>query len=90
MTTDSSEHERSSLQDCLAMQAQFDDGPRALNRIDSERMADFPSWVAQRCLVRLSDIGYLTEGPEGSYRLAGESESMSARQGEGGTLDMAA
>jgi DNA-binding IclR family transcriptional regulator len=89
MATDNS-WQPSSLRYCLAVLAQFEDERGVLSRTDIERMVGCSGSVAQRCLVRLSEIGYLTEAPDGHYQLTGESEPGRARRGEGGTLDTAA
>jgi DNA-binding IclR family transcriptional regulator len=90
MATDSSGHKPSSLRYCLTVLAQFGDGQAVLSPTDIERRVGCSGSVAQRCLVRLSEIGYLTEAPDGHYRLTGESEPRCSRRREGGTLDTAA
>jgi hypothetical protein len=73
----------------LAILAQFDN-EAVLDHADVARLANCSGLVARRCLATLCEVGYLREAPNGRYRLAGESETMCARRGEGGTPDTAA
>lgn len=77
--------ERSSLRHGLVVLALFKDEDTALDGIDIERLAGLSRGTAQRCLVKLSGLGYLRYASAGRYRLAGRSETARARRGESGT-----
>jgi hypothetical protein len=78
------------LAPALTILALFDNERTALDHTAVARLTSYSGLVAKRCLTTLSEIGYLSEAPGGRYKLAGESEPMCARRGEGGTPDTAA
>jgi hypothetical protein len=70
----------------LAIMAQFDRDSAALDQADIARLANCSRPIAQRRLVTLAELGYLTEADNGAYRLAGvESEPTGAGHNEDGT-----
>lgn len=78
------------LPPALTILAQFDDEEVLLDREDIARLTGCSRSISKRCLVTLSDLGYLVETDEGVYRLAGvESNAMGAGRDGDGTPDTA-
>ena len=79
------------LAPALTILAQFDSEYAILDQTDIARLTGCSDSIAQLCLVALSELGYLTEIPDGAYRLAGgESDLKCGGCDEDGTLDTAA
>lgn len=70
----------------LAILARFDSDSATLDQADIARLASCSRPIAQRCLVTLAELGYLTEAANGAYRLAGiESDPTGPGHNEDGT-----
>jgi DNA-binding IclR family transcriptional regulator len=79
------------LAPALTILAQFDCEHAVLTHTDISRLTGCSGSIAQRCLVTLSELGYLTEAPDGAYRLGGaESDLTSAACGDDDTFGTAA
>ncbi|HWX86928.1 MAG TPA: helix-turn-helix domain-containing protein [Solirubrobacteraceae bacterium] len=79
------------LATALTILAQFDSERAVLDQADITRLTGCSSSVAQQCLATLAELGYLTEAPNATYRLAGgESGRTGAGHDEDGTLDTTA
>ena len=79
------------LAPALTILARFDSEDAVFDQADIAGLTGCSDSIAQRCLVTLSELGYLTEAPDGTYRLAGgESDQMRGGWDEDGTLDTAA
>lgn len=78
MTRDDDRREPGGLRACprplaqgLMILAQFHSERVVLGQTDIARLADCSCSIAQRYLLTLSELGYLTQAPDGRYRLAG-------------------
>lgn len=79
------------LPSVLTILGQFDTEEVLLDQDDIARLTGCSRSISKRCLVTLSDLGYLIEASDGAYRLAGaEPEAIKTGHGEDGTLDTAA
>jgi hypothetical protein len=79
------------LAPALAILAQFDSECAVLDHADVARLTGCSPLIAQRCLVTLAELGYLTEAPNDAYWLTGgESDSVHDGRDEDGSLDTAA
>lgn len=78
------------LPPALAILAQFDSEEALLDQDDIARLTGCTRSISKRCLVTLSDLGYLIETVDGAYRLAGEESDVTntGRDGDN-TLDTA-
>jgi DNA-binding IclR family transcriptional regulator len=65
----------------LVVLAQFGDEHISLDGKDIERLAGVSRSTAQRCLVKLSGLGYLSRASHGRFRLADRSVGIRARRG---------
>jgi hypothetical protein len=83
-------HSQSLAQE-LTILAQFGDERVVLDQTEVARLTDCTCSTAQRCLVTLTALGYLTEAHNGGYRLVGgELDLIHAQRSEDGTPDTAA
>lgn len=85
MSKESVGREPSSLQHGLTVLAQFEDERAVLDPTDIEWLAGVSRSTAQRCLLTLSGLGYLSRANDGSYKLAPPAARPRARRGEDGS-----
>lgn len=79
------------LPPALTILAQFDSEESVLDQEDIARLTGCTRSISKRCLVTLSDLGYLKETSDRAYRLAGaESDAPGVGRDGDGTLDTAA
>ncbi|HTD57646.1 MAG TPA: hypothetical protein VK672_02025 [Solirubrobacteraceae bacterium] len=71
----------------LDVLAQFENAEVVLDRAEIEQMTGVSCWTAERCLGRLSGLGYLDCTPDGRYRLAGQSKGTHAWRSEDDAAD---
>jgi hypothetical protein len=75
----------------LTILAQFDNENTVLDEADVAQLTGCSQTISQRCLVTLTELGYLTGTPNSAYRLRNEDSGLTrAGRGEDGTLDTAA
>ena len=84
MTTVSRKPSPFPLSAALTVLAAFENQQVALAAADAESLTGVGAAVAERCLAKLGDLGYLRDEPDGRYRLAGRPVGICVRRGGGG------
>src|ERR1700734_19316 len=75
----------------LTVLAQFDSEEALLDQADIANQTGSSRSISKRCLVMLSDLGYLIETVDGACRLpGGEPDAMGTEHDGDGTVDTAA